>query len=48
VGLRHPAADIKILIEYEIYILADMNCVYGVALVSRIDRITGLFCKRDL
>jgi len=21
-------------------------CVYGVALVSRIDRITGLFCKR--
>jgi len=23
-------------------------CSYGVASVSRIDKITGLFCKRDL
>ena len=24
------------------------NCSYGVAEVSRIDKIIGLFCKRDL
>jgi len=26
----------------------ERECVYGVALVSRIDKIIGLFCKRAL
>jgi len=30
------------------YTTGDIACCYGVATVSRIDKIIGLFCKRDL
>jgi len=33
--------------ETEVYTYVHVNYAYGVALVSRIDKIVGLFCKRD-
>ena len=33
---------------FRVYGLDDVGIDYGVALVSRMDKITGLFCKRDL
>ena len=39
---------IHMCIRAYVYIYFYFNNSYGVALVSRIDKIIGLFCKRDL
>jgi len=35
-------------IHTRVHIYIRMSCIYGVALISRIDEIIGLFCKRAL
>jgi len=39
--------EFRIILDYIFDYSHISTCIYGVALVSRIDKITALFCKRD-
>jgi len=47
-GLRHPVSVCPKPTEMKVVVFKFLDARYGVATISRLLQITGLFCKRVL